>query len=149
MRGWTFLLLAVLVAAAVYAAAAAINNGYVFFAGYVVLQYVVLATAWNLLGGYTGYVNFGIAGFFALAAYTTVALEKLAPLPLPVVILAGGAVSGLLGLGSFAGTVVAAMLLGIMESLTATFYGPSWSPAVAFGFLLLALAVKPSGVFGR
>ena len=53
------------------------------------------------------------------------------------------------GLGSFGGTVVAAMIIGIMESLTATFYGPSWSPAVAFGFLLLALAVKPSGVFGR
>ena len=40
------------------------------------------------------------------------------------------------GLGSFAGTLVAAMTLGIVESLTATFYGPSWSPAVAFGFLL-------------
>ncbi len=59
------------------------------------------------------------------------------------------AIAVLGGLGSFAGTVVAAMLLGIMESLTATFYGPSWSPAVAFGFLLLALAVKPSGMFGR
>jgi branched-chain amino acid transport system permease protein len=53
------------------------------------------------------------------------------------------------GLGSFAGTVVAAMTLGIVESLTATFYGPSWSPAVAFGFLLIALAVRPAGVFGR
>jgi branched-chain amino acid transport system permease protein len=53
------------------------------------------------------------------------------------------------GLGSFSGTVVAAMIIGIMESLTATFYGPSWSPAVAFGFLLLALAVKPAGMFGR
>ncbi|MDE2006349.1 MAG: branched-chain amino acid ABC transporter permease [Rhodospirillales bacterium] len=59
------------------------------------------------------------------------------------------AIAVLGGLGSFAGTVVAAMTLGIMESLTATFYGPSWSPAVAFGFLLIALAVKPSGVFGR
>ncbi len=59
------------------------------------------------------------------------------------------AIAVLGGLGSFAGTVVAALLLGIMESLTATFYGPSWSPAVAFGFLLLALAVKPSGMFGR
>ena len=59
------------------------------------------------------------------------------------------AIAVLGGLGSFAGTVVAAMVLGIMESLTATFYGPSWSPAVAFGFLLLALAVKPSGMFGR
>lgn len=53
------------------------------------------------------------------------------------------------GLGSFGGTVAAAILLGIMESLTATFYGPSWSPAVAFGFLLLTLAVRPSGLFGR
>lgn len=53
------------------------------------------------------------------------------------------------GLGSFGGTVAAAILLGIMESLTATFYGPSWSPAVAFGFLLLTLAVRPAGLFGR
>jgi branched-chain amino acid transport system permease protein len=53
------------------------------------------------------------------------------------------------GLGSFAGTVVAAMLLGVVESLTATFYGPSWTPAVAFGVLLLTLAVRPTGIFGR
>ena len=59
------------------------------------------------------------------------------------------AIAVLGGLGSFLGTVVAAMTLGIMESLTATFYGPSWSPAIAFGFLLIALAVKPSGMFGR
>jgi branched-chain amino acid transport system permease protein len=53
------------------------------------------------------------------------------------------------GLGSFAGTLVAAMTLGVVESLTATFYGPSWSPAVAFGVLLLTLAIRPSGIFGR
>ena len=53
------------------------------------------------------------------------------------------------GLGSFTGTMVAAMILGVMESLTSTFYGPSWSPAVAFGFLLITLAVRPSGLFGR
>lgn len=53
------------------------------------------------------------------------------------------------GLGSFGGTVVAAMTLGIVESFTSTFYGPSWSPAVAFGFLLVTLAVRPSGLFGR
>jgi branched-chain amino acid transport system permease protein len=53
------------------------------------------------------------------------------------------------GLGSLPGTVIAAMLLGIIESLTATFYGPSWAPAVAFGFLLLTLAVRPSGIMGR
>jgi branched-chain amino acid transport system permease protein len=53
------------------------------------------------------------------------------------------------GLGSFPGMLTAAMLLGIVESITATFYGPSWSPAVAFGFLLLTLAFRPSGIMGR
>jgi branched-chain amino acid transport system permease protein len=53
------------------------------------------------------------------------------------------------GLGSLPGTVIGAMLLGIIESLTATFYGPSWAPAVAFGFLLLTLAFRPSGIMGR
>jgi branched-chain amino acid transport system permease protein len=53
------------------------------------------------------------------------------------------------GLGSLPGSLVAAMLLGVMESITATFYGPSWAPAVAFGFLLLTLAFRPAGLFGR
>jgi len=53
------------------------------------------------------------------------------------------------GMGSLPGTVVAAMLLGIVESLTSTFYGPSWAPAVSFGFLLLTLAVRPAGLLGR
>jgi branched-chain amino acid transport system permease protein len=53
------------------------------------------------------------------------------------------------GLGSVSGTLVAAIALGIAENLTATFYGPSWSPAVAFGILLLTLAIRPSGLFGR
>jgi branched-chain amino acid transport system permease protein len=53
------------------------------------------------------------------------------------------------GMGSLPGTVIAAMLLGILESFTATFYGPSWAPAVAFGFLLMTLAVRPAGLLGR
>jgi branched-chain amino acid transport system permease protein len=53
------------------------------------------------------------------------------------------------GLGSLPGTLIGAMLLGIVESFTETFYGPSWAPAVAFGFLLLTLAVRPAGIFGR
>jgi branched-chain amino acid transport system permease protein len=53
------------------------------------------------------------------------------------------------GLGSLPGTVIAAMLLGILESFTATFYGPSWAPAVAFGVLLFTLAVRPAGLLGR
>ncbi len=53
------------------------------------------------------------------------------------------------GLGSMPGTLIAAMLLGVVESLTSTFYGPSWAPAVAFGFLLLTLAFRPAGLLGR
>lgn len=53
------------------------------------------------------------------------------------------------GLGSMPGTLIAAMLLGVVESITATFYGPSWAPAVSFGFLLLTLAFRPAGLFGR
>ncbi len=53
------------------------------------------------------------------------------------------------GLGSMPGTLIAALILGVVESLTATFYGPSWAPAVAFGFLLLTLAFRPAGLLGR
>jgi len=53
------------------------------------------------------------------------------------------------GMGSLPGTLIAAMLLGTVESFTATFYGPSWSPAVSFGFLLLTLAFRPAGLMGR
>jgi branched-chain amino acid transport system permease protein len=53
------------------------------------------------------------------------------------------------GMGSFPGMVVAALLLGVVESITATFYGPSWAPAVAFGCLLLTLAFRPAGILGR
>jgi branched-chain amino acid transport system permease protein len=53
------------------------------------------------------------------------------------------------GLGSFPGMVIAAVALGIVENLTATFFGPSWAPAVAFGVLLITLAVRPSGILGR
>jgi branched-chain amino acid transport system permease protein len=53
------------------------------------------------------------------------------------------------GMGSLPGTVIAAILLGVVESFTATFYGPSWAPAVSFGFLLLTLAFRPAGILGR
>ena len=53
------------------------------------------------------------------------------------------------GMGSIPGMFIAAMILGVAESLVATFMGPSWAPAVAFGLLLLTLAIRPSGLFGR
>ncbi|MBY0331364.1 MAG: branched-chain amino acid ABC transporter permease [Acetobacteraceae bacterium] len=53
------------------------------------------------------------------------------------------------GMASLPGMVTAALLFGVVENVTATFYGPSWSPAVAFGWLLLVLAFRPQGLFGR
>jgi branched-chain amino acid transport system permease protein len=99
VRSLPFLLVSLAVAAIVFAAARLFANDYVFFAGYTVLQFVVLATAWNILGGYTGYVNFGTAAFFALGAYTTVFFHKAYPLPIPVLIVIAAMVSGLVGLG--------------------------------------------------
>ncbi|HUC66404.1 MAG TPA: branched-chain amino acid ABC transporter permease [Stellaceae bacterium] len=94
-----FWLIAILVGAVFFGLSLMAPNQYYFQAGYVVLQYIVLATAWNILGGYTGYVNFGVAAFFALGAYSSVALYKLAPLPIPVLMLIAGVVSGVVGLG--------------------------------------------------
>jgi len=53
------------------------------------------------------------------------------------------------GMGSIWGTLLAAFVLGLAESFTSTFFGPSWAPAVSFGLLLLTLAFRPSGLFGR
>ena len=89
-----------------------LTNEYFYFAGYVVLEYIVLSTAWNILGGYTGYTNFGTGAFFASGAYTSAVLHKMpavlhtafgwtvTPVPLPVMILFGGLVSGAMGLGT-------------------------------------------------
>ena len=52
------------------------DNEFYFFASYVVLQAVIMATAWNILGGFTGYVNFGSAGFFAVDARMVCCLSR-------------------------------------------------------------------------
>lgn len=96
----TFLILAGILIVLGFALTHAVENEYYFFAGYVILQYVVLATAWNILGGYTGYVNFGSAGFLAVGAYTSVALIKLAEPPILALIPAAALVAGLIGLAT-------------------------------------------------
>jgi branched-chain amino acid transport system permease protein len=99
VRSRIFFAVSLAVAIAIFLLARVISSEYLFFAGYVVLQFIVLATAWNILGGYCGYVNFGSAAFFALGAYTSVFFHKAYPLPIPLLILFGGLVSGIVGLG--------------------------------------------------
>ncbi len=76
-----------------------LQNEYPFFAGYVILQFVALAVAWSILGGYAGYVNFGTNAFFGVGVYTAVLLFKALGAPLGVQIAAAAVVGSLLGLG--------------------------------------------------
>ena len=119
MRTPAFIFWQVAAAAALYFVFRYLDNDYIFFASYTVLQFIVLSTAWNILGGYCGYVNFGSAGFFALGAYSSVCLytigqsleelfpeslvapmQLIFPLPLPALIIVAGMVAGLVGLGT-------------------------------------------------
>ena len=76
-----------------------IGNQYPFFAGYVILQFIALAVAWSILGGYAGYVNFGTSAFFGVGVYTSVFLVKSIGAPLVVQITAAAANGALMGFG--------------------------------------------------
>ncbi|MCX7153860.1 MAG: branched-chain amino acid ABC transporter permease [Proteobacteria bacterium] len=96
-RSWTFWVGAAAVLGLALLAAFTVKNEYFFFAAYVVLQFVVLATAWNILGGYAGYVNFGTSAFFGVGAYIAVMMIKAVNAPLGLQILAAAAVGGVMG----------------------------------------------------
>jgi branched-chain amino acid transport system permease protein len=111
------------------------GTDYAFLAAYTILQFVALATAWNILGGYAGYVNFGVAGFFAVGVYTSVITYKTLQWPLIFTIPLAAAVAGLLGLG--------------MGYLTLRLRGVFFSIAtLAFSVVLNTLVVNWSFVGG-
>src|SRR5271156_3330209 len=91
-----------------------VRNEYWFFAGYVILQFIVLSVAWSILGGYAGYVNFGTSAFFGVGVYTAVLLFKAAGAPLFVQIAAAAVVGGLLG---FAVGLLTLRMQGIFFSI--------------------------------
>ena len=94
-----FWLAAVIFLAAVLVMTQLIGNEYPFFAGYVILQFIVLAVAWSILGGYAGYVNFGTNAFFGIGVYTAVLLIKAFGAPLAVQIAVAAIIGSLLGFG--------------------------------------------------
>jgi branched-chain amino acid transport system permease protein len=83
--------------AAAFVMTKVVGNQYPFFAGYVVLQYIGLAVAWSILGGYAGYVNFGTSAFFGVGVYSSVFLVNAFAAPLPVQILTAAAIGALMG----------------------------------------------------
>ncbi len=113
-NGYGFWIGSAVVLALACIAAATIKNEYYFFAAYVVVQFVVLATAWNILGGYAGYVNFGTSAFFGVGAYIAVMLIKWMNLPLGLQIVAAACVGGALG---FAVGLLTLRLRGIFFSI--------------------------------
>jgi branched-chain amino acid transport system permease protein len=96
-RGIRFWIGAALFLAAAFLMTQVVGNQYPFFAGYVILQFIVLAVAWNILGGYAGYVNFGTSAFFGVGVYTAVFLFKVAGAPLAVQIVTAAAIGALMG----------------------------------------------------
>jgi len=91
-----------------------VRNEYWFFAGYVILQFIVLAVAWSILGGYAGYVNFGTSAFFGVGVYTAILLFKALGAPLLVQIAAAAIVGALLG---FAVGLLTLRMQGIFFSI--------------------------------
>jgi branched-chain amino acid transport system permease protein len=84
--------------AAVFVMTQVVGNQYPFFAGYVILQFIALAVAWSILGGYAGYVNFGTSAFYGVGVYSSVFLVKAFDAPLLVQILSAAAIGALMGL---------------------------------------------------
>jgi branched-chain amino acid transport system permease protein len=114
MRGYGFWIGAVIFLASAFALTRIATNDYVFFAGYIILQFVVLATAWNILGGYAGYVNFGTNAFFGLGVYTAVFMTKAFGAPLVLQIFVAGIVGAMLG---FAIGILTLRMHGIFFSI--------------------------------
>jgi branched-chain amino acid transport system permease protein len=73
-------------------------NRFYYFAGFAILQYVMISTAWNILGGYGGYINFGTAGFLGVGSYTAIALIEFYGAGIVEQIIVAGIIAGVLGL---------------------------------------------------
>lgn len=165
MRGLVFFIALVVVLLIGAMLPYAVTNAYVFYAGFVALQYVVISTGWNILGGYAGYVNFGSGAFVGLGMYAAVFLFKLIAAPLVVQILGAAIAGGVLGLGmgyltlriqgvffsiaTLALTVVLNTIIvnwsfvGGARGITVLAPAPTWFPSIVsyvfFAMLLLAV----------
>jgi branched-chain amino acid transport system permease protein len=100
MRGIVFWIAVALILLAGVLSTKIFDNAFFFFAGYAILQATIMAVAWNILGGFTGYVNFGSAGFFAIGAYTSIALSKALDPPMIVPLLIAALIGSLVGFGT-------------------------------------------------
>jgi len=65
---------------------------------YLVFHWIVLATSWNILSGYSGYFSFGHGAFYGAGVYTTAVLAGKFDVPFAWTLPAAAAIAALLGL---------------------------------------------------
>jgi branched-chain amino acid transport system permease protein len=53
------------------------------------------------------------------------------------------------GLGSMTGTLYAAFLVGLIQSVSSLYLGTRWSLPILFGVIIVVLIVRPAGLTGR
>jgi branched-chain amino acid transport system permease protein len=95
-----FIALASLVIVAGFLLPKIVPNPFYFYAGYVILQFVVIATGWNILGGYAGYTNFGASAFFGAGAYMAAFLFKAFGAPIIVQVIGAACIGVILGVAT-------------------------------------------------
>ena len=122
-----------------------LHNDYYFNALYVILQGTLMAVAWNILGGFTGYVNFGSAGFFAVGAYTSIFLDKYFghTLPLPVLIAAAALICALIGLGV---GYLSLRLKGVYFSIATLAMAIVFAPKMLSSSRCVRISISPKNV---
>ncbi|WP_299266441.1 branched-chain amino acid ABC transporter permease [Halorientalis sp.] len=99
--------------------------------------YVNVAT-WFVAGAFAGF-----AGVFIGTLQSTSPTMWINPLGLAFIIVTIG------GVGSIKGSIIAAYLIGFLETMTVTFVGPAWRGMFALLLLVVIILAKPEGLFGR
>jgi branched-chain amino acid transport system permease protein len=88
-------------------------------------------------------------GLAALAATLIIPLGSISPSEGYEVLIKALAVCIIGGLGSTGGVILASVVIGFAERLTDTYLSSHWTMIVSLAAILIVLAVKPSGLFGR
>jgi branched-chain amino acid transport system permease protein len=88
-------------------------------------------------------------GVAALAGILVSPITTVGPTMASALVLKAFSVAVVAGLESGFGVVVVGLFLGALESLASFYVGSGWRDAPGLVLLILALAVRPTGVFGK